>query len=111
MQDSLLDIIGVRIQVWAQKHPLIRRIYLYGSRVRGDYRPDSDLDVAIEFYKRSGDDSLWVTGYFEIPDLKIELRELIPEYKVQVEHLHPTRTPHVRKGIIESSILIYGSLE
>jgi hypothetical protein len=44
------DIIAVvpRLRVWAQGHANIRRVWLYGSRVRGTQRPDSDLDVAVE---------------------------------------------------------------
>jgi hypothetical protein len=32
---------------WATTEPLIRRAYLFGSRVTGTQRPDSDLDVAV----------------------------------------------------------------
>jgi predicted nucleotidyltransferase len=33
---------------WAKSLPL-KSVYIFGSRVRGDARPDSDLDVAVEF--------------------------------------------------------------
>ena len=33
------------LATWADKLPL-KTVYVYGSRVRGDYTPDSDLDVA-----------------------------------------------------------------
>ena len=36
------------LAVWAGKQP-IQTVYVYGSRARGDYRPDSDLDVAYDF--------------------------------------------------------------
>ncbi len=36
------------LQHWAEGQPLVRRVWLFGSRVRGEYRPDSDLDVAVE---------------------------------------------------------------
>lgn len=32
---------------WAYRHPEIQEVYLYGSRARGDYRPDSDIDLAV----------------------------------------------------------------
>ena len=32
---------------WAEAEPLIRRVYLFGSRARGDNRSDSDIDLAI----------------------------------------------------------------
>lgn len=34
---------------WAQRIPCIKTVFLYGSRVRGDQRPDSDVDIHIEF--------------------------------------------------------------
>jgi predicted nucleotidyltransferase len=33
---------------WAIPKPYILRCWIFGSRARGDHRPDSDLDVAIE---------------------------------------------------------------
>lgn len=35
---------------WAAELP-IRRVLVFGSRVRGDHRPDSDLDLAIEPFR------------------------------------------------------------
>jgi predicted nucleotidyltransferase len=33
----------------AATHPEIRAVYLFGSQVKGDARPDSDLDVGVLF--------------------------------------------------------------
>ena len=33
---------------WAESVPACKRIYLYGSRITGKHREDSDLDVAME---------------------------------------------------------------
>jgi predicted nucleotidyltransferase len=33
---------------WAKSLP-VKTVYIFGSRVRGDAQPDSDLDVAVEF--------------------------------------------------------------
>ena len=33
---------------WAADQPLIEAVYAFGSRVKGGYRPDSDIDLAIE---------------------------------------------------------------
>ncbi len=30
------------------RHPGVERVWLYGSRARGDYRPDSDIDLAVD---------------------------------------------------------------
>jgi len=34
---------------WIEPAPGIPAIYLFGSRVRGDHRPDSDVDVRVYF--------------------------------------------------------------
>jgi predicted nucleotidyltransferase len=34
-------------------------VYLYGSRVRGDHKPDSDIDLCIEFPKPTKADIGW----------------------------------------------------
>jgi predicted nucleotidyltransferase len=35
------------IASWAETKPTIAEAWLFGSRVRGDNAPDSDLDVAV----------------------------------------------------------------
>jgi uncharacterized protein len=38
--DRLVEVIGA--------HPQVARVWLFGSRARGDHRPRSDVDLAIE---------------------------------------------------------------
>ncbi len=35
------------IRVWAAGQPLVLEVHAFGSRVRGGYRPNSDLDLAL----------------------------------------------------------------
>lgn len=37
------------IAQWADQRPAVEQVYIFGSHVRGDARPDSDLDLAIDF--------------------------------------------------------------
>ena len=48
---SSLSVVQIREAVagWAVTEPLIRRLYLYGSRAKGTARPDSDIDLAVLF--------------------------------------------------------------
>jgi len=32
---------------WSEAHGIVREVYLFGSRARGDHRPDSDVDRGI----------------------------------------------------------------
>jgi predicted nucleotidyltransferase len=44
---------------WVSPAPSLT-IYLYGSRVRGDHRPDSDVDVVIDLWNGSTtEDGAW----------------------------------------------------
>lgn len=43
------------LRAWAARKPRIRRVSLFGSRVKGTHRADSDLDIAIEL--EPGEDS------------------------------------------------------
>ena len=36
------------IHDWARRHPEITKVWLYGSRARGDFACASDIDLAIE---------------------------------------------------------------
>ena len=44
---GLTELAGI-VADWADGCPGVGRVFLFGSRVRGDHRPDSDLDIAIE---------------------------------------------------------------
>ena len=98
------------ISTWAQEKPLVKRAYIFGSRVRGDHRPDSDIDIAVELdpdmfrgVDGSGGRATWM---FETDGWKEELEKLLA-LKVQLERYHPDQTPTVGKGLARSSQLVY----
>jgi uncharacterized protein len=49
----------------------IRRLSLFGSVLRDDFGPQSDVDVLVEF------DPAATVGYFELADMELELSELL----------------------------------
>ena len=55
----------------AKKQPLIKRVVLFGSRVRGDHHDRSDYDVAVESENMSHSDwAAWASGVREkVPTL------------------------------------------
>ena len=68
----------LRIVEWAVKHPEILRIFLYGSRARGDNRPDSDIDLAIQMHAPADPDdgtySVWsnfIANYRDASQLEL----------------------------------------
>jgi predicted nucleotidyltransferase len=58
-----------RIVQWARKYPEIRAIYLYGSRARGENRPDSDIDLAVQM--GFGEWFGWIRRFRANPDLEL----------------------------------------
>jgi hypothetical protein len=42
-----LDTLANILAKWIEPAPGVPAVYLYGSRVRGDHRPDSDIDVRV----------------------------------------------------------------
>jgi hypothetical protein len=65
------------IVAWARRHPEIKAVYLYGSRARGDHRPDSDIDLAVVMNTQPGDTNAYTTWIFwksecdKAPDLHL----------------------------------------
>ena len=100
----------VGIAAWAEKKPLVKRVWLFGSRVRQDFRPDSDLDVAIELdvdaadgSDESGGMALWM---FDTDGWKEELQAISP-YVIQLEQYLGDRTPTIKAALERSSRLVY----
>lgn len=93
------------IKKWAESEPLIKEVYIFGSRARNDYRENSDIDIAVKIEKRPNDDSPLATWFYEGNNLKNRLSKLLP-YELQLEYLD-NKTKTVLSGIKESSILVY----
>ena len=47
MADPELQLLAAIIDEWVRDAPGIHEVYLFGSRVRGDHRPDSDVDIRL----------------------------------------------------------------
>ena len=96
-----------KIREWAIQRSFIRRIYFFGSRVKGVHRPDSDLDVAIEFDPVDTDEDCLTTWTSDAQEWQNQLEPLTP-YKLHLEWHDPGGgTPTISSGLVDSSILIY----
>lgn len=49
VDDAELIGLATTLSNWIAGMPCIETLYLFGSRVRGDHRKDSDVDVHVEF--------------------------------------------------------------
>jgi len=70
----------------------VSEAYLFGSTVRGEDAPDSDVDILVRF-KRLG-------GLFEYMRIKLELEEALGGRRVdlvQMEAVNPLLRPFIEK--------------
>ena len=56
----------------------IRKLSLFGSRLKGTARPDSDVDLLVEFEPDAR------PTYFDLAEIEIELAELMDGQKVDL---------------------------
>ncbi len=102
---------------WAKTNKHIKKVYVFGSRLADcskktgqPVRPDSDLDVAVEFDKFCGDDNCLTTWLSEADEWRKELSEKLNlgnKIKLSLEWYHPTETPYVHNYLQDSSEVIY----
>ena len=78
----------------------IVKLSLFGSRLRGDFRRDSDVDVLVEFEQSH------VPGFFRLARMERELSELLGRKKVDL------RTPqdlsrYLRDDVVRTAEVQY----
>lgn len=104
---GLLEADRVAIVEWAERHSEIKRVYLYGSRARGDHRVDSDIDLAIEVSAQLGDsDSFttwmyWKQDYDASPDLHLSVEVQLEWYEKDAG------LERVGKGVEKDGVLLF----
>ncbi len=92
---------------WASGKPRIRRVTLFGNRVKGTYREDSDLDIAVEL--EPGDDSnATLAVWMHFSDMwKKELESFLPfPVDLQWRDVDGTTT-YIDKGLSDACEPIY----
>lgn len=95
---------------WAAAKPLIRKLWIFGSRVRGDNRPDSDLDIAIELDLSAAqgcdDSGGMATWMFDSEGWPEEIQEL-SGLQVDLQQFDGANTPTIQSGLELSSLPVY----
>ena len=67
MKFGLKNTVVDQINAVFDKHPQILKVYIYGSRARGDHRPASDIDLTMECSENT--ENLLSRLFFELDDL------------------------------------------
>lgn len=104
-----IEELGVAVALWASNQPLIRKVYLFGSRVRGDHLNDSDLDVAVEIFKLPGDSGPLATWIGESHRLEASIAEIVPVVVDLEWYGGEAETPTIHKALERSSLVVYTS--
>ena len=81
------------------KHNHIRKLSIFGSAIRNELRPDSDIDVLVEF------ESGYTVGFIRLSGMEIELSNIL-KHKVDL------RTPaelsrYFRDEVVNSAEVQY----
>jgi len=90
------------LRKWASKNADIRTVYIYGSRIRGNFNKSSDLDIAVELDPEQGDIDSYAFWASHGTELERELQSLLP-YKIQLEYYSENRKELV-KDIVRAAI-------
>ena len=93
------------LRKWAERKKIVTRLNFYGSRERGDYRTDSDLDICVEILGDDGEAcGSWI---FEEDTWKKEVAALSP-YKIHLV-LYDTKNQKLLSEIHSHRKIIYQS--
>ena len=91
MDKVLIEIPKEKIAKFCKRNH-IRKLSLFGSVLHGDFRPDSDIDLLVEF------DPDHIPGFFKLAHMERELSEIIGK-KVDV------RTPQELSKYFRDAVL------
>jgi predicted nucleotidyltransferase len=80
----------------------ITELALFGSVLRSDFRPDSDVDVLISFTA----DADW--DLFDLVEMQDELKSIFGR-EVDLVERERLRNPFRRRSILSSMQVVYGS--
>ena len=87
-----------RIAAFCRRHR-IRKLSLFGSVLRGDFRSDSDIDVLVEFEPDA------VVGLLRLASMEIELSEMLGR---KADLRTPAElSPYFRQSVLDSAEVQY----
>ncbi len=80
----------------------VTELALFGSVLREDFRPDSDIDVLVTFAEDAG----W--SLFDLVSMQDELKEIFGR-EVDLVEKDGLRNPFRKRSILNSMEVVYGS--
>ncbi len=102
MINPKLKLSSTDIAAFCGRHK-VKRLSLFGSATRGDFRPDSDVDVLVEFEANSQ------ASLLDLVDMQDELSRIFDNRPVDIATPSILRNPFRRRTIMRDLELVYGS--
>ena len=102
MGNMHIDIPRNQVAELCRRHH-VRRLSLFGSVMRDDFSPQSDVDVLVEFEEGNGPS---LAGLVRLQD---ELSGIFGQRPVDVATSSILRNPYRRKSILKDLTPIYGA--
>ena len=99
-----LTIPGEALAAFCREHG-IKRLSIFGSALRDDFGPESDVDVLVEFEPER------IPGLFGLAGMELELSGLFDRDVdlVTYEEVEDSRNYIRRKSILASTEVVYGA--
>lgn len=106
IEDALFSTIQT-LRSWAESQPHVRRLWIFGSRLKGTQRVDSDLDIAMEVDPVGGDETAAVTWVAHRQEWERALA-MLTRYNVQLHEFDSTNPTSKVVGYVSCcSVLVY----
>jgi hypothetical protein len=99
--ESLLPIRPEALKAFCQKHH-IRRLSVFGSVLKGTGRPDSDIDLLVDFEVEH------VPGLLSVTSMEIELSQMLGGRKVDLRTANDL-SRHFRDEIVRTARVAYAA--
>ncbi len=78
----------------------IRQLAIFGSALRDDFRPDSDIDVLVEF------DTDRIPGLLRLAGIELELSKLFRGRRVDLR-TREDLSPYFRQEVLDGAEVLY----
>ncbi len=98
MINQQLDLPFEAIEAFCEKHP-IHKLSLFGSVLRDDFSPTSDVDVLVEF-----EPGAKIT-YFDLAEMQFELEDILGR-EVDLLTL-PAISKYFRQKVLNEAMILY----
>ncbi|NNC71465.1 MAG: nucleotidyltransferase domain-containing protein [Sphingomonadaceae bacterium] len=93
-----------KIRLWASTKAEIVDVHVFGSRAKGTYREDSDIDIAV---RTNVEEELKFGFETDVhSDWQSELQQLL-QYTVQLEFAEPELDERVWPAVAEHGVKVY----